>query len=219
MSVVPNDIITKFDAFPVASSGSIPSINSIPGDIRPAGRIHEGIDISDKIGTRIVSVLPGTVYSVTTNKNSDGGLQVVVKHIKKRSGTVGGFEFDVAARDDIYWAMYSHLDSISVTAGQVLTATQEIGRMGNTGISSTGVHLHFELWWGGRIGNTYSFEERRSKNTLITNLYQIVVNTAQDLEIRYNDRIGSRDTIPVDTPIEQFRPNEAYITPYITTKY
>jgi hypothetical protein len=217
MSVVPNDIITKFDAFPVASSGSIPSINSIPGDIRPAGRIHEGIDISDKIGTRIVSVLPGTVYSVTTNKNSDGGLQVVVKHIKKRSGTVGGFEFDVAARDDIYWAMYSHLDSISVTAGQVLTATQEIGRMGNTGISSTGVHLHFELWWGGRIGNTYSFEERRSKNTLITNLYQIVVNTAQDLEIRYNDRIGSRDTIPVDTPIEQFRPNEAYITPYITT--
>ena len=40
---------------------------------------------------------------------------------------------------------YFHLASIAVKAGQSVTKDTKIGVMGNTGILSTGVHLHYEI--------------------------------------------------------------------------
>jgi hypothetical protein len=44
---------------------------------------------------------------------------------------------------------YAHMTNVVVTQGQYVTAGQIIGYMGNTGRSS-GVHLHFEMYYGGK---------------------------------------------------------------------
>lgn len=43
---------------------------------------------------------------------------------------------------------YGHLSLIEVEIGQQVTAGDIIGKVGNTG-SSTGAHLHWEVWVGG----------------------------------------------------------------------
>jgi len=48
-----------------------------------------------------------------------------------------------------YATFYGHLDSINVTVGQEITDIKNtpIGRMGTTGTGSTGVHLHFGVYY------------------------------------------------------------------------
>ena len=43
--------------------------------------------------------------------------------------------------------MYCHMSSRAVSAGQTVAQGQIIGYVGSTG-SSTGNHLHFEVWTG-----------------------------------------------------------------------
>ncbi|MBN3522262.1 peptidoglycan DD-metalloendopeptidase family protein [Paenibacillus apiarius] len=57
----------------------------------------------------------------------------------------GGFGNVVAVKDSNgYLQCYAHLDSISVAAGQIIQAGQELGTQGTTGLS-TGSHLHYEV--------------------------------------------------------------------------
>mgnify|MGYP000925138674 CR=1 FL=1 len=55
----------------------------------------------------------------------------------------------------IYKAAYNHLQSMSVVAGQTVTAGQVIGAVGTTGYS-TGCHLHFSTWVNGQITDPMS---------------------------------------------------------------
>jgi len=55
-----------------------------------------------------------------------------------------------------YRSIYAHLASIKVSAGQVVESGQKIGVMGTTG-SSTGIHLHFELYKNGSLVNPAKF--------------------------------------------------------------
>jgi len=93
------------------------------------GRMHEGVDLSNRHGTPVVAALGGTV----TFAGWYGGYGQLV-----RIDHGNGLE-----------TRYGHLSSMGVRAGQPVAAGDPVGAMGTTG-SSTGVHLHFEVRLEGR---------------------------------------------------------------------
>ncbi|QGU02568.1 Murein hydrolase activator NlpD precursor [Corynebacterium kalinowskii] len=88
------------------------------------GTNHNGIDIANSIGTPIISVMDGTVLE--SGPASGYGNWIRVQH---EDGSV---------------AIYGHMETLDVAAGQKVTAGQKIAGMGSRGFS-TGSHLHFEI--------------------------------------------------------------------------
>ncbi|PZT77830.1 MULTISPECIES: M23 family metallopeptidase [unclassified Streptomyces] len=93
---------------------------------------HTGIDFPVSTGTSVKAITSGTV--VTAGWGGAYGNQVVVKHADGR------------------YSQYGHLSSLSVAAGQTVTAGQQIGLSGSTG-NVTGPHLHFEVRTGPGYGS------------------------------------------------------------------
>ncbi|MFD8480804.1 peptidoglycan DD-metalloendopeptidase family protein [Kitasatospora sp. NPDC059673] len=89
-----------------------------------ASGYHTGIDFPVATGTSLKAVAAGTV--VSAGNGGAYGNQVIIKLA------------------DGKYAQYAHLSSISVSAGQAVTAGQQIGLSGATG-NVTGPHLHFEI--------------------------------------------------------------------------
>ncbi|MDX8053688.1 M23 family metallopeptidase [Lentzea sp. BCCO 10_0798] len=89
------------------------------------GGTHYGLDVANRIGTPIRSVMDGVV--IDAGPASGFGLWVRIRHV---DGTV---------------AVYGHINSYAVREGQQVGAGQVIAEVGNRG-NSTGPHLHFELW-------------------------------------------------------------------------
>lgn len=112
--------------WPLAVKGIItcgfgPRKAPVPG----ASTFHQGVDIAGPSGTSILATDGGTV--ILAGQYGGGGMAVRIDH-------GGGIITE-----------YLHLragDGIMVTAGQIVTKGQQIGKMGTTGISS-GTHLHF----------------------------------------------------------------------------
>ena len=73
---------------------------------------------------------------------SVGTSDVIGKYIRAHA-TVGGKE---------YTYRFIHLSSYSVAKGDMIRKGEVIGRMGNTGSSSGGYHLHFDIW-NGHVGD------------------------------------------------------------------
>jgi murein DD-endopeptidase MepM/ murein hydrolase activator NlpD len=89
---------------------------------------HTGLDLSSPAGTPVKNIHTGTVTAAAWNGSY--GYQVIVE-------LADGTEVS-----------YSHLSSMSVTAGQELITGDLIGNVGSTG-NSTGPHLHIEVRPGG----------------------------------------------------------------------
>jgi len=88
------------------------------------GRLHEGIDLGNDVGTTIRAARSGRVT---------------------HAGWYGGYGYAVLIEHDQgYSTLYGHLNSHVVTKGQYVKGGQTIATMGNTG-NSTGPHLHFEV--------------------------------------------------------------------------
>ncbi|MGW1025751.1 M23 family metallopeptidase [Streptomyces sp. NPDC002577] len=85
---------------------------------------HTGVDFVASTGTSVKAVGAGTV--VSAGWGGAYGNQVVIK------------------LNDGMYAQYAHLSAFSVSAGQTVTAGQQIGLSGATG-NVTGPHLHFEI--------------------------------------------------------------------------
>jgi murein DD-endopeptidase MepM/ murein hydrolase activator NlpD len=91
------------------------------------GHTHQGQDVSAAEGTRLVAVHEGRV---TTRQYQAGG---------------AGHYLVIRGKDGSD-SVYMHMVRRPVVAvGEKVLAGQLIGRVGTTG-SSTGPHLHFELW-------------------------------------------------------------------------
>lgn len=90
--------------------------------VEGGGTIHYGLDIANRIGTPVVSVMDGTVIS---------------------SGPASGFERWVRVRhDNGIVTVYGHIHESLVSVGQRVSAGQQIATIGSRG-QSTGPHLHF----------------------------------------------------------------------------
>ncbi|MDQ1178636.1 peptidoglycan DD-metalloendopeptidase family protein [Rhodococcus sp. SORGH_AS_0301] len=99
------------------------------------GTAHQGTDYAGPVGTPIYAYTDGTVREAGP---ADGfGNWIVLDH-----------RIDGAVVSTVYGHMSS--DGVLVTTGEQVTAGQEIGLIGNAG-QSTGPHLHFEIWDGGRL--------------------------------------------------------------------
>ncbi|MBR5534137.1 MAG: peptidoglycan DD-metalloendopeptidase family protein [Ruminiclostridium sp.] len=86
---------------------------------------HSGIDVPAPSGTPIVASKAGVV--IVSTYGSSYGNYVTIAHA------------------DGSRTLYAHMVSRSVSAGQTVSQGQKIGGVGTTG-SSTGNHLHFEMW-------------------------------------------------------------------------
>jgi len=87
-------------------------------------QMHEGLDISNRLGTPVVATGDGIVSA--TGKDFSYGNVVVVSH-----------GFGIITR-------YNHLSKILVNAGQKVRRGDKIAEVGTTG-KSTGPHLHYEV--------------------------------------------------------------------------
>lgn len=88
------------------------------------GRMHNGIDVANFVGTPIISAQHGVVALAGWN----GGY---------------GYTVDILHANGLT-TRYAHLSSIAVQLHQHVTKGQSIGKMGSTG-NCTGPHLHFEV--------------------------------------------------------------------------
>jgi biotin carboxyl carrier protein len=121
--------------FPVAGLHSFGGPENRFGAPR-AGHIHEGQDVLAAEGTPDLAPLAGTV--LTTSYQAGGAGYYMVEH-----SSVG---FDL---------MFAHCEAASflVSAGQAVSAGQELCKLGQTG-DATAPHLHFEMWVGGWQAST-----------------------------------------------------------------
>jgi len=126
----PAQTVTDGAVFPVAGPHSFGGPENRYGAPR-SGRVHEGQDILTAEGTPDVAPLAGMITS--TEYQAGGAGYYAVEH------TAVGFDF-----------MFAHCKAASlvVSAGQDVSAGQELCQAGQTG-DATGPHLHFEMWVGG----------------------------------------------------------------------
>ncbi|MFU7527122.1 M23 family metallopeptidase [Qipengyuania sp. ASV99] len=100
-------------------------------------RMHSGMDFRASYGTAIVAVTDGRVTSA--GRAGGCGNAVRIDH--------GG---GLATR-------YCHMSRMAVSRGQQVRRGQVIGYVGSTGLS-TGPHLHYEMYRGGRAINPASVD-------------------------------------------------------------
>jgi hypothetical protein len=96
------------------------------------GHIHQGQDLAAAEGTPVVAPRGGVIETVQYQASGAGHYVVL----------------DGAEEDRDYVFMHLRDGSIRVREGQRVRTGQRIGDVGTTG-SSTGPHLHFEIWVGG----------------------------------------------------------------------
>jgi murein DD-endopeptidase MepM/ murein hydrolase activator NlpD len=95
------------------------------------GSMHWGIDLAAPLGTPILAAADGVVL---------------------RAGAASGYGNAVYVQDaDGNVQIYGHMRYYNVRAGDVVSAGEQIAKVGNEG-QSTGPHLHFEIHVGGMNG-------------------------------------------------------------------
>ena len=101
-----------------------------------ASTYHQGVDLDTGTGWTVVATRAGIVTRATY-------------------GSAAGNYVEIDHRDG-FKSIYMHLNNYCVSAGQVVSAGQQIGTTGSTGVS-TGDHLHFGISKNGVYVNPCSY--------------------------------------------------------------
>ena len=126
-------------------------------------RMHSGVDFKARHGTPIVAVTDGRV----TGAGRMGGCGNAVR-LRHGNG--------VDTR-------YCHMSRIAVDRGQSVRRGQVIGYVGSTGLS-TGPHLHYEMYRGGKAVNpaSVSFVTRKQLSGSELERFRSALGTLRDVE-------------------------------------
>lgn len=120
--------VDELSDFPVIPPVKNPVISSGFGmrkhPVYKVRRFHTGIDVSKAKGTPVYATGNGTV----TRKGYNTGYGYYIE-----IGHAGGFR-----------SFYAHLSKTMVNTGDSVNIMQQIGCVGNTGVT-TGSHLHYEI--------------------------------------------------------------------------
>ncbi len=98
---------------------------------------HNGIDIAGKLYDPVRSIDKGIV--IYSDYSFRYGNCIVILHHNN------------------FISVYKHLSVRLKSEGDVVSSNDIIGTMGNTGTESTGVHLHFELWYNQNVLNPMDY--------------------------------------------------------------
>lgn len=100
------------------------------------GSMHYGVDFAAPLGTPIFAAEGGVVVDARSGV-SGFGCWIIIDHV------VGGQKIST-----VYGHMYPA--DLLVKKGDNVIPGKQIARVGSNG-QSTGPHLHFEVWEGGRL--------------------------------------------------------------------
>lgn len=100
-------------------------------------KFHRGMDYTAPVGTPVYATGSGLVEVVSRSRRGSGN-QIVLDH---------GYG---------YKSVYSHLNDINVKQGKSVKRGDEIGTVGNTGLSA-GPHLHYEVLFNGEAVNPVNY--------------------------------------------------------------
>lgn len=117
---------------------------------------HAGVDFGTATGTPVYSTLPGTV--TRAGYKGPYGLVVEIDH-------GNGFR-----------TRYGHLARSRVRRGQAVDFQQHIADAGNSG-RSTGPHLHYEVWYEGKVRDPLAFLDAGKQ---IFNVAETISQKARD---------------------------------------
>ena len=98
---------------------------------------HFGLDIAGKIGTPVEAAADG--YVVFAGWTNEDGYVVILSHA------------------DGFLTFYKHNQSLLKSANMFVKRGEPIALLGNSGRTSSGPHLHFEIWKDGTPVNPSSY--------------------------------------------------------------
>ncbi len=111
---------------------SLPAEGYVSRGFSPAQE-HYGLDIAGKEGSPVLAAAPGNI--VLAEWTYEYGFMLVVAHGRG------------------YTTVYKHNKSLLKSTGTAVKRGELIALVGNTGASSSGPHLHFEVWKDGVVQN------------------------------------------------------------------
>ncbi|TAK54758.1 MAG: M23 family metallopeptidase [Bacteroidetes bacterium] len=98
---------------------------------------HEGIDIVAKEGSPVVAAANGTI--IYSDWTLDDGMMIIIAH---GAGLT---------------TVYKHNKALLKRRGAIVKRGETVALLGNTGRTSTGPHLHFEVWNNGIALNPMNY--------------------------------------------------------------
>jgi murein DD-endopeptidase MepM/ murein hydrolase activator NlpD len=121
-------INTNTREVPISFPAIVPTEGYVSRGFEP-DKNHFGLDIAGKTGTLVVAAADGNV--VFSGWTSDAGYEVIISH-------ANGF-----------MTFYKHNESLLRGASMHVHRGEPIATLGNSGTTSSGPHLHFEIWKDG----------------------------------------------------------------------
>ena len=161
-------------------------------------QMHKGIDIRCNRSLLYATEDHGKVIAVNTNAKTGGGKSVTIEYDHGQEGKIQ--------------VSYMHMDSISVKAGDILSAGQQVGVSGNTGTRTTGPHLHLSVKQIGEDGTARDIDPTSylADIAIKGNIQQEVLYNGENLLAKYKPDVQLQPEAQSEiiTPEEPLAPDE-----------